>query len=219
MRERCSPATFQTEEARIARRQAQLDANAAARDAGDISDEENPGILALHGRKPVNPPVSTIPVRAASVESDVPPLIDAELPTIQAALDRADAVILVLDARDPQSFRSKYLEDLVLETQGKHKLLLVLNKADLIPRESATAWLTHLRAAVPEVMRGAVQVCLFKSSVAGSEGLEQGMLSKSVPWAGPVSLIFWRAGPPRPSPRARPRARMGLLRPSWVCLM
>ncbi|KAF9000447.1 P-loop containing nucleoside triphosphate hydrolase protein [Cyathus striatus] len=80
-------------------------------------------------------------------EDEVPVLINRELPTLQSVLDKADVVIEVLDARDPLSFRSGFLEE-SLAAKGRKKgkkVVFVLNKIDAVPRESVTAWLNYLR--------------------------------------------------------------------------
>ena len=59
-------------------------------------------------------------------EDDVPVLINHDLPNLTSALDSADVIIQVLDARDPMSCRSQHLETLAKEN-GK-KMLLVVNK-------------------------------------------------------------------------------------------
>ncbi len=51
---------------------------------------------------------------------------------------RADIVLEVVDARDPISTRSRRLERLV-ESTGK-KLIIVINKSDLVPRDVAEKW-------------------------------------------------------------------------------
>lgn len=51
---------------------------------------------------------------------------------------RADVVLEVVDARDPMSTRSRRLERMV-KALGK-KLIIVINKADLVPREVASKW-------------------------------------------------------------------------------
>lgn len=53
-------------------------------------------------------------------------------------VSRADVVLMVLDIRDPLSTFSRKLEKIV-SNEGK-KLILVLNKADLVPREVAEDW-------------------------------------------------------------------------------
>ena len=49
-------------------------------------------------------------------------------------------VIEVLDARDPLGSRSRELEQTVLAAGSSKRLVLLLNKADLVPRENLTAW-------------------------------------------------------------------------------
>jgi nuclear GTP-binding protein len=55
---------------------------------------------------------------------EVPVLLNPEYPNLQSILDKSDAIIHVLDARDPLAFRSSHLEKLL----EKKKILLVLNK-------------------------------------------------------------------------------------------
>lgn len=62
---------------------------------------------------------------------------------LRAVITEADVVIQVLDARDPNSCRCPELEREIM-SQGK-KVILLLNKIDLIPKEAVTAWLTYLR--------------------------------------------------------------------------
>jgi len=54
------------------------------------------------------------------------------------AIKEADVVVEVLDPRDPESFRIKSVEKKLVE-MGK-KLILVINKADLVPREILEDW-------------------------------------------------------------------------------
>ncbi|GAA99837.1 uncharacterized protein L969DRAFT_91778 [Mixia osmundae IAM 14324] len=68
--------------------------------------------------------------------------------SLKAVLARSDVIIEVLDARDPEGSRSRAIEREVIIERGK-KLVLVLNKIDLIPRENAEAWLKHLRRSFP----------------------------------------------------------------------
>jgi nuclear GTP-binding protein len=60
-------------------------------------------------------------------EEDTPMLINRDLPNLQAALDQADVILQVLDARDPLSFRSSHLEELAITKPGR-RLLFILNK-------------------------------------------------------------------------------------------
>ncbi|ALL01677.1 GTP-binding protein [Pyrodictium delaneyi] len=51
---------------------------------------------------------------------------------------RADVVLEVVDARDPISTRSRRLERMISSLQKK--LIIVINKTDLVPREVAEKW-------------------------------------------------------------------------------
>jgi len=64
-------------------------------------------------------------------------------------VDGADVLLEVLDARDPIGCRSKKLEDYILK-RGK-RIVLVLNKADLIPIEVLNKWLMFLRREFPVI--------------------------------------------------------------------
>ena len=61
----------------------------------------------------------------------------------------ADVVLIVLDARDPAACRSPALEQALLEC-GKLPIL-VLNKSDLVPRESINGWISYLSEQLPTI--------------------------------------------------------------------
>jgi nuclear GTP-binding protein len=68
----------------------------------------------------------------------------AYLKDLRKVIDSADVILHVLDARDPLGTKSSTIEEMVLSSTNK-KLILILNKADLVPREVLIEWLTYLR--------------------------------------------------------------------------
>ncbi|KAI1825500.1 P-loop containing nucleoside triphosphate hydrolase protein [Xylaria intraflava] len=65
-------------------------------------------------------------------------------------VDQADVVLYVLDARDPEGTRSKEIERMIMAAaSGGKRLMLVLNKIDLIPPNVLKGWLVHLRRYFP----------------------------------------------------------------------
>ncbi|KAI0406788.1 P-loop containing nucleoside triphosphate hydrolase protein [Xylaria palmicola] len=65
-------------------------------------------------------------------------------------VEQADVVLYVLDARDPEGTRSKEVERMVMAAaSGGKRLMLILNKIDLIPPHVLKEWLLHLRRYFP----------------------------------------------------------------------
>ncbi|KAJ2946886.1 hypothetical protein O0L34_g16219 [Tuta absoluta] len=64
-------------------------------------------------------------------------------------ISEAEVILEVVDARDPLGTRCIQVEEAVREA-GK-RLVVVLNKADLVPRHNLTAWLQYLRRSGPAV--------------------------------------------------------------------
>lgn len=109
------------------------------------AEEDAPGISSVSGSSVSTRPisgVSALPVVVAATEDDAPALLDSDLPTLQAALDAADVLLEVVDARDIAGSRSLSVETLVTEAGGK--VFIVINKADLVPREALAAWVQAL---------------------------------------------------------------------------
>jgi len=64
---------------------------------------------------------------------------------VKKVMEAADIILEVLDARDPMACRCKKLEAEILAMSGNKKVILVLNKADLVPLGNAEAWVKYLR--------------------------------------------------------------------------
>ncbi|CEP23801.1 NUG1 [Cyberlindnera jadinii] len=83
---------------------------------------------------------------------------DSELDKSRKAYDKifktvveaSDVVLYVLDARDPEGTRSRKVEQAVLQSQGK-RLILILNKIDLIPPEVLKKWMDFLKSSFPTI--------------------------------------------------------------------
>ncbi|KFV13843.1 Guanine nucleotide-binding protein-like 3, partial [Tauraco erythrolophus] len=70
---------------------------------------------------------------------------------LRKVIDASDVVLEVLDARDPMGCRCPQLEQAVTCSGGNKKLLLVLNKIDLVPKENLEKWLNYLKKEFPTV--------------------------------------------------------------------
>lgn len=68
----------------------------------------------------------------------------------KSVLSSADIILYVLDARDPHGTRSREVERQIMAAdKGSKRLILVLNKIDLVPPAVLKAWLIHLRHYFP----------------------------------------------------------------------
>ncbi len=74
----------------------------------------------------------------------------AYLGELRKVVERADVILQVLDARDPHGTKSTAVEDMVLSNSRK-KLVYVLNKCDLVPKEVLAGWLKFLRKSHPTI--------------------------------------------------------------------
>lgn len=68
---------------------------------------------------------------------------------LRKVLANADVIVEVLDARDPEGCRCEKLEREVLAKGSR--LVLLLNKIDLVPKEAVQAWIKHLQRSFPAI--------------------------------------------------------------------
>jgi len=66
-------------------------------------------------------------------------------------VELSDVVIQVLDARDPLACRCPDVERYIRSTSPNKKIILLLNKMDLVPREAGERWLKYFREELPTV--------------------------------------------------------------------
>ncbi|KAL1665621.1 P-loop containing nucleoside triphosphate hydrolase protein [Schizophyllum commune] len=181
------------EQRRIKAAKKAVDAEAAEQDAAaELSDDGDFDGVASISAKKLN--VATVTLKdarraaaAAEVEDedeeDAPMLMDPDLPNLRAVLDKADVVVEVLDARDPQTFRSVALEKYVGEA-GK-KAMFVMNKIDLCPREAVAAWYSHLSADRPTFLFRSSSSCLPPPPVSDAKGKGKAPSNDAI-GAGPI---------------------------------
>mmetsp|Transcript_4881 Transcript_4881/g.7145 ORF Transcript_4881/g.7145 Transcript_4881/m.7145 type:complete len:542 (-) Transcript_4881:49-1674(-) len=99
----------------------------------------------------------------------------AYLSTLRKVIDTSDIILQVLDARDPMGTRiHPSIEDTILSHYDK-KMVLVLNKIDLVPKDAVSGWLNFLRKSRPTLaMKCGTNI---RDKVGRSEG--EGALSSS----------------------------------------
>ncbi|KAJ1732132.1 nuclear GTP-binding protein nug1 [Coemansia biformis] len=67
----------------------------------------------------------------------------------QKVVQHADVILEVLDARDPLGTRAPQIERMILDSGANKRIILILNKIDLVPRDVVEKWLTYLRHEYP----------------------------------------------------------------------
>nr|XP_025842386.1 guanine nucleotide-binding protein-like 3 [Vulpes vulpes] len=70
---------------------------------------------------------------------------------LKKVIEASDVVLEVLDARDPLGCRCPQAEEAIVQS-GQKKLVLVLNKSDLVPKENLESWLSYLKKELPTVV-------------------------------------------------------------------
>ncbi|CAG8465664.1 10090_t:CDS:2, partial [Acaulospora colombiana] len=66
-------------------------------------------------------------------------------------IEAADVILEILDARDPLGCRTKQVERMINDSGSAKRVILILNKIDLVPRENVMQWLAYLRKEYPTV--------------------------------------------------------------------
>ena len=69
---------------------------------------------------------------------------------VSKVIEAADVILEVLDARDPLGTRCRQMEEAVRAFPHK-RVVLLLNKADLVPRDNIAKWIKYLRRELPAI--------------------------------------------------------------------
>lgn len=103
----------------------------------------------------------------------------AYLTELKKVVDTADVVLQVLDARDPVGTRMKpAIENGSILSHVDKKMVLVLNKIDLVPKSVVSAWLEVLRRSHPTI---AIRAGKQSSSVGSNSGADAATKSSTTP--------------------------------------
>lgn len=70
---------------------------------------------------------------------------------LKKVIEASDILLEVLDARDPLGCRCPQVEEVIVQS-GHKKLVLILNKSDLVPKENLENWLNYLTKELPTVV-------------------------------------------------------------------
>lgn len=91
---------------------------------------------------------------AEAMETDVTTARDPSrnyIKEFKKVVDAADVVLEVLDARDPIRSRCPQVEEAIISCGTNKKLVLLLNKVDLVPKEVAEKWIKYLKNEFPTI--------------------------------------------------------------------
>lgn len=80
-----------------------------------------------------------------------PPQNSNYLGEMNRLIEECDVLIQVLDVRDPLGCRCAEIERRITSHPGRKRLVLVLNKIDLVPAAVVTQWLDYLRQEFPTI--------------------------------------------------------------------
>jgi len=106
-------------------------------------------------------------------------------------INKANFIIEVVDARDPLSYRSKELEHNALAKKDK-KIILVLNKVDLVSKKNADQYATLLRKDYPTILFSNKNMDVFNNSIKELINLMKTMTSQ-IPNSNPNSNKMFAA--------------------------
>jgi len=131
--------------------------------------------------KSANASSSDIRDRSDGTISAGQPSRRAYLRELRKVVAAADVLLQVLDARDPIGSRiHPAMEDAILSEADK-RMVLVLNKIDLVPKQVVSDWLAVLRRSHPTIAIKASASGNSSSNTDGNASVSSNAMSSSVP--------------------------------------
>lgn len=96
----------------------------------------------------------------------------AYLSSLKKVIESSDVILQVLDARDPLGTRVHSAVESGILSHPDKRMVLILNKIDLVPKTNVAEWLTYLRRAHPTV---ALKAGTAKSGRSNESGKSSGV--------------------------------------------
>ncbi|KAG2453369.1 hypothetical protein HYH02_001593 [Chlamydomonas schloesseri] len=133
------------------RRLSRQAADAAAMDADGGDAGQIRALAALANRKEADFETRKRARLTQEFTSDADNSRKAFYKEFRRVVELSDVIIQVLDARDPLACRCPDVERYIRSTNPNKKIILLLNKMDLVPREVGERWLKYFREELPTV--------------------------------------------------------------------
>jgi len=122
-----------------------------ARTIEELMQQANQAQQAFQAKQQGGSPVGDMELKSDGAVAAGQQSRRAYLRELKKVVDTADVLLQVLDCRDPIGSRiHQTLEDIILSKADK-RMVLVLNKIDLVPKEVVSRWLTVLRRSHPAI--------------------------------------------------------------------
>ena len=105
-------------------------------------------------------------------------------------IESADVVLEVVDARDPEHCRVREAERIVRASAGRKRLIIIVNKIDLVPRDVLDSWVNYLRDEFPVIaFRSSTQRHAPSQNAANARTVDEAFLHSTSEAVGGDALL------------------------------